>query len=181
LTVERPIEIQFEGFHGDGYVEQIDASPSDFRTEVAAAMRKFPTEIKSMFFFGEVLEEAAAAELTRLIGRGHLVITTIHARDIISSIEMLVSFAEQGGERYARQLIGTNLLAVVHQQLVNRRPVINAVRINETMKNIICNSDTNLFMLSNELDLVKRQKYGRRASDRADPTGANATSKRTVA
>lgn len=181
LTVERPVEIQFEGFHGEGYVEQIDASSSDFRTEVAAAMRKFPTEIKSMFFFGEVLEESGAAELTRLIGRGHLVITTIHARDIISSIEMLVSFAEQGGESYARQLIGTNLLAVVHQQLANRRPVINAVRINETMKNIICNSDTNLFMLSNELDLVKRQKYGRRATDRADGTGGTAGARRTAA
>lgn len=168
LTVEDPVEFPLEGFHGDGFVEQIDAGANGFQREVTAAMRQFPAEIRSMFLFGEVLEGDSAAELTRLIARGHLVITTIHARDIISAIEMLVSFAEKGGERYARQLIGANLLCVVHQQLINRKPVVNAIRINETMRNIICNDATNLFMLANAIDLDKRQKFNRRATDRAD-------------
>lgn len=166
LTLESPVECAFEGFHGAGYVEQIDASETGFKLEVATAMRKFPAEIKSMFFFGEVIEESAASELTRLIGRGHLVITTIHAKDTIRAIEMLVSLAEGGGEKFARQLIGGNLLAVLHQQLINRRPVTTATRINEAMKNIISNSEANLFMLSSEIDLAKRQKFNRRTSDR---------------
>ena len=166
LTLESPVECAFEGFHGAGYVEQIDASSTGFRLEVASAMRKFPAEIKSMFFFGEVIEENAAAELTRLIGRGHLVITTIHAKDTIRAIELLVSLAERGGEKFARQLIGGNLLAVLHQQLIARRPVIAATRINEAMKNIISNSEANLFMLSSEIDLAKRQKMNRRSTDR---------------
>jgi Tfp pilus assembly pilus retraction ATPase PilT len=167
LTLESPVECAFEGFHGAGYVEQIDASATGFKLEVATAMRKFPAEIKSIFFFGEVIEETAAAELTRLIGRGHLVITTIHAKDTIRAIEMLVSLAEGGGEKFARQLIGGNLQAVLHQQLVNRKPVVTATRINEAMKNIISNSEANLFMLSSEIDLAKRQKFNRRSSDRS--------------
>ena len=166
LAVESPIERDFEGFHGDGYAEQIDASNTGFEVEVASAMRKFPSEIRSIFFFGEVIEKQAASELTRLIGRGHLVITTIHARDTIRAIEMLVALAEQGGETNARQLIGANLLAVVHQQLVNRKPIATTVRINEAMKNIICNQDAKLFLLTNEIDLAKRQVRNRRATDR---------------
>lgn len=168
LAIESPVECSFEGFHGNGYVEQIDASVTGFKSEVATAMRKFPAEIKSMFYFGEVIEEVAAAELTRLIGRGHLVITTIHSKDVIRAIEMLVALSERGGETYARQLIGGNLLAVVHQQLVNRKPVVTSIRINEAMKNIISNNEANLFLLSNEIDMAKRQKFARRASDRVE-------------
>ena len=161
LTVESPVECVFEGFHGDGYVEQVDATATGFKYEVASAMRKFPAETRSMFYFGEVLDGDAAAELARLIGRGHLVITTIHAKDIISAIEMLVAFAERGGETYARQLIGGSLRAVVHQRLQNRKPIVNFVRSNDAIKNIISNPSTPLSQLANELDLAKRQELSR--------------------
>lgn len=156
LTVESPIECLFEGFHNNGYVEQVDATLTGFKHEVCTAMRKFPSRAGSMFYFGEVLEEEAAAELVRLIGRGHLVITTIHAKDIIRAVEMLVAFAERGGETYARQMVGQNLRAVIYQRLQNKKPVVSCFKANDTIKNVICNPSTPLYQLANEIDMVKR-------------------------
>ncbi len=156
LTVESPIECVFEGFHNNGYVEQVDATLTGFKYEVCTAMRKFPSRAGSMFYFGEVLEEEAAAELVRLIGRGHLVITTIHAKDIIRAVEMLVAFAERGGETYARQMIGQNLRAVIYQRLQNGKPIVNCFKANDTIKNVICNTSTPLYLLANEIDMVRR-------------------------
>jgi len=158
LTVESPIEVEFEGFHGNGYVEQVDATATGFKYEVASAMRKFPAGTRSMFYFGEVLDENAAAELARLIGRGHLVITTIHAKDLISAIEMLVAFAERGGETYARQLIGGNLRAIIHQRLQQGKPVVSVLKANDAIKNIIASTTTPLSQLANEVDMAKRQQ-----------------------
>jgi type II secretory ATPase GspE/PulE/Tfp pilus assembly ATPase PilB-like protein len=80
LTVESPIEVDIEGFHGEGYVEQVDATNTGYAYEVQSAMRKFPAATRSMFLFGEVLEQTAAAELARLVPRGNLVLATIHAK-----------------------------------------------------------------------------------------------------
>lgn len=166
LTVESPIECVFEGFHGKGFVEQVDASITGFKYEVSSAMRKFPAETRSMFFFGEVLEEVAAAELARLIGRGHLVITTIHAKDIVPAVEMIVAFAERGGEIYARQLIGGNLRAIMHQRLQNGKPIVKCYKATETMRNIIANPNAPLANINNEFDLAHRQQAQRRTAGR---------------
>ena len=157
LTVESPPERELEGFHGEqGYCEQVDASASGFKYEVASAMRKFPAETRSMFFFGEVLDEEAAAELTRLIGRGHLVITTIHSATMEQAIEMLIAFAERGGETYARRLIGQNLRAVIHQRLQNQRPTVNCFRVTPAASKIISDSSANLSTLATEIDQQRR-------------------------
>ncbi|WP_346769575.1 ATPase, T2SS/T4P/T4SS family [Cupriavidus oxalaticus] len=106
LTVESPVEKELEGFHGDGYCEQVDATNTGFKSEVASAMRKFPAETRSMFFFGEVLDEEAAAELARLIGRGHLVITTIHSATMEQAIEMLIALPSEAAKLTRAALSG---------------------------------------------------------------------------
>lgn len=157
LTVEAPIERDIEGFHGtEGYCEQVDATDTGFKYEVASAMRKFPAETRSMFLFGEVLDEEAAAELVRLIGRGHLVITTIHSATMLQGIEMLIAFAERGGETYARRLIGQNLRAVIHQRLKNQRPVVECFKVTSAASKIIGDPSANLNTLATEIDNQKR-------------------------
>lgn len=155
LTAESPVEVELEGFHGKGYVEQIDVSEAGYREEIASAMRKFPAATRSMFFFGEVIEPEGAAELVRLIGRGHLVITTIHAKDEMTAIVMLVAFAERGGETYARQLIGSNLKAVIHQKLVSGQPKIQCFKANDQVKNTISNATVSLETMSTAISQIK--------------------------
>jgi len=155
-TVEAPIEVDFEGFHGDGYVEQIDATNTGYAYEVETAMRKFPAATRSMFYFGEVLGEDAAAELARLVPRGNLVFTTIHAKSPEDGIRMLVALAERGGESYARELLASGLKAVVHQKIQKGRPVVQYFKVTEQMRNVIADSKVPLSQLRTAIDQQSR-------------------------
>ncbi|MDR6398066.1 ATPase, T2SS/T4P/T4SS family [Herbaspirillum seropedicae] len=159
LEVSSPIENMIEGFHGEGYVEQVDATENGYKYEVESAMRKFPAETRNMFFFGEILEEQAAAEVVRLAGRGQLVITTIAGRNPTEMIKLLVTFAERGGETRARELLGANLRAVVHQKLVNHKPVATGVKVDEAMRNLISGSEplTQLTAAIDQIDRASKQ------------------------
>jgi len=154
--VEAPIEVDFEGFHGDGYLEQIDATNTGYAYEVETAMRKFPAATRSMFYFGEVLGEDAAAELARLVPRGNLVFTTIHAKSPEDGIRMLVALAERGGETYARELIASGLKAVVHQRIQKGRPVVQYFKLTEQMLNIISDPNVALTQLRGAIDQASR-------------------------
>ncbi|SEI14529.1 ATPase, T2SS/T4P/T4SS family [Paraburkholderia hospita] len=157
LGVESPVEVEFEGFHGEGYLEQVDATLMGYKYEVENAMRKFPAATRSMFMFGEVLGQDAAAELVRLGPRGHLVMTTIHADSPESGIKMLITLAERGGESYARQLLGSSLRAVVHQKLQRGKPVVQCFKVDEMIRNVISNPDVPLSNLASAIDQAKRQ------------------------
>ncbi|NIF40152.1 hypothetical protein F3J14_04390 [Burkholderia sp. Tr-862] len=157
LGVESPVEVEFEGFHGDGYFEQVDATSMGYKYEVETAMRKFPAATRSMFMFGEVLGQDAAAELVRLAPRGHLVLTTIHADSPETGIKMLLTLAERGGESYARQLLGSSLRAVVHQKLQRGKPVVQCLKVDEQIRNILSNPEASLSNLTSAIDQAKRQ------------------------
>ncbi|KND62307.1 Type IV fimbrial assembly, ATPase PilB [Candidatus Burkholderia verschuerenii] len=157
LGVESPVEVEFEGFHGEGYFEQVDATAMGYKYEVETAMRKFPAATRSMFMFGEVLGQDAAAELVRLAPRGHLVLTTIHADSPESGIRMLLTLAERGGESYARQLLGSSLRAVVHQKLQRGKPVVQCFKADDVIRNVIGNPETSLSNLASAIDQAKRQ------------------------
>lgn len=157
LAVESPIEVEFEGFHGDGYLEQVDATNMGYRYEVETAMRKFPAATRSMFMFGEVLGQDAAAELVRLAPRGHFVTTTIHGESPEAAIKMLITLAERGGESYARQLLGTSLRGVLHQRLVRGQPVVQCFKVTDMIRNVIGNPDTSLANLTNAIDQARRE------------------------
>jgi Tfp pilus assembly pilus retraction ATPase PilT len=157
LGVESPVEVEFEGFHGEGYFEQVDATAMGYKYEVETAMRKFPAATRSMFMFGEVLGQDAAAELVRLAPRGHLVMTTIHADSPESGIKMLLTLAERGGESYARQLLGSSLCAVVHQKLQRGKPIVQCFKVDDMIRNVIANPDTPLSNLTSAIDQAKRE------------------------
>ncbi|MEX3960177.1 ATPase, T2SS/T4P/T4SS family [Trinickia sp. EG282A] len=157
LCVESPIEVEFEGFHGEGYLEQVDATLMGYKYEVETAMRKFPAATRSMFMFGEVIGQDAAAELVRLAPRGNLAATTIHADSPESGIKMLITLAERGGESYARQLLGSSLRAVVHQRMVRGKPMVQCFKVDDMIRNVISHSETSLSNLTSAIDQAKRQ------------------------
>ncbi|CCD28938.1 Putative type II secretion system protein E [Candidatus Glomeribacter gigasporarum BEG34] len=157
LTVESPVEVEFEGFHGAGYIEQVDATQMGYKYEVETAMRKFPAAMRSLFYFGEVLEERSAAELVRLAPRGNLVITTIHGKSPEDAIRMLIALAERGGETYARQLLGSSMRAVVHQRLMRGQALVDCFKAIEPIRNVIANPNVSLSNLHATIDQAKRE------------------------
>lgn len=154
LTVEDPPEYNIRGFHGDnGYCEQLDVTEMGFEKGLEISLRCFPSKNSSMLFFGEVRDKSAAAELLRIAVDGHLVITTLHAKDIQSAITRLLSLASNDGEDEARYLLSQSLRLVVHQQIDDgNRVKLTALEIDQTAASIIRNKNTEM----NLADAIRR-------------------------
>ncbi|MFL9611137.1 ATPase, T2SS/T4P/T4SS family [Methylobacillus sp. Pita2] len=156
LTVEDPPEYDLRGFVGeDGYCEQLDVTEIGFEKGLEISLRSFPSKNSSMLFFGEVRSKAAAAELLRIAVDGHLVITTLHAKDIPSAITRLISMASNDGEDEARYLLAQSLKLVIHQQIDEQNIVkLEALDVDSTASSIIRNPQAEM----NLTDCIRRTK-----------------------
>lgn len=146
LTVEDPPEFIIRGHHGEnGYCEQMDASEIGYDNALSRSLRCFPSNTNSMLFFGEIRQANTAAELLRIAINGHLVITTIHAKDIVSSLQRLLTMASSDGEDEARFLLSSSLRLAVNQHLENGILQVKALECDQTVASIIQNNrDLNL-------------------------------------
>ena len=129
LAVEDPPEFNLGGFHGKGYCESMDATTKGYEDTLVDALRCFPGGEPAMLLYGEVRAAATASELLRVGIDGHLVISTIHSKDIATALSRLQSLAEKDGERNALRLMADSLKMIVHQKIISgpgERPVFQA-------------------------------------------------------
>lgn len=127
IAVEDPPEFPLEGFHGQGYCESMDASDRGYTSTLVDALRCFPSGNPAMLLYGEVREAPAASELLRVGIDGHLVFSTVHAKDIQTALMRLISLAEKDGETDPYGLLASSLKIIAHQRIV-QGPDGNAVR-----------------------------------------------------
>lgn len=118
IAVEDPPEFPLEGFHGDGYCESMDASSRGYTSTLVDALRCFPSGNPAMLLYGEVREAPAASELLRVGIDGHLVFSTVHAKDIQTALMRLISLAEKDGETDPYGLLASSLKIIAHQRIV---------------------------------------------------------------
>lgn len=118
IAVEDPPEFPLEGFHGQGYCESMDASDRGYTSTLVDALRCFPSGNPAMLLYGEVREAQAASELLRVGIDGHLVFSTVHAKDIETSLMRLISLAEKDGETDPYGLLASSLKIIAHQRIV---------------------------------------------------------------
>lgn len=140
LCVEDPPENNLEGFHGlAGYAEQMDASDIGYEQALVEALRCFPAGRPSMLLLGEIRSKDEAYEAMQAALDGHLVITTMHAKDIISGLSRLASLAGAAGEKDTRAMLASGLSLVLHQSLANNSPRISALKFNQIASAIVQN------------------------------------------
>jgi general secretion pathway protein E len=85
LTIEDPVEYEIEGINQI----QIDkAHGLDFATGVRSMLRLDPDDL----MVGETRDSETAASAVRAAISGHSVLTTIHARDVVSGVTALRNF-----------------------------------------------------------------------------------------
>lgn len=118
IAVEDPPEFPLEGFHGEGYCESMDASGRGYTSTLVDALRCFPSGNPAMLLYGEVREAPAASELLRVGIDGHLVFSTVHAKDIQTALMRLISLAEKDGETDPYGLLASSLKIIAHQRIV---------------------------------------------------------------
>lgn len=124
LTLENPPELPLHGVVGEGdrmgICIQTDVRAGHFGEALRGAVRCYPTQGNSILFVGEVRDPETAAEALRIAINGHLVVTSIHGGDVISSLRRLMSLAMsyQGmGDMEARNVLSTAFRMIIHQKL----------------------------------------------------------------
>lgn len=139
LTVEDPIELELDGYHGQGRCVQTDLSafkkaystieeqgiPSDSEAYCLAtkgALRSFPAGTKgaSLLLLGEIRDGATAAEVLRQANNGSLILTTLHADDPQTAMSRLAAMGQvELGPTVARDLLASAMRVVIHQRLID--------------------------------------------------------------
>lgn len=127
-TFEDPVELPLQGAWGSGGLciqRQFDRPCGGTQQSAAmeAAMRQYPAIGScTMLFIGEITEGNSAVEAMKAAANGHLVVATIHGRDIEAALRRIVVLAcgELGSmsEQSVRAMLGEVLRGVVHQRLV---------------------------------------------------------------
>ena len=162
LCVENPPEYILEGFHGDvgGYCEQMDATECGYSAALVTALRCFPTGRPGILMLGEIRDSEEAAELIQIALDGHLVITTLHANDIISGLTRLIGLASKDSqsEDSTRAMLAASLRTVVHQRLINGSAHMTLFDVTDRASAILMNGA--LHSLQDEL-LLQRKAVSR--------------------
>lgn len=105
LTVEDPVEYRLPGINQVQVNEKIDL---DFSRVLRSALRQDP----DIVLVGEMRDQETAQIGLRAAMTGHLVLSTLHTNDAVSSPVRLI---DMGAPRY---MVAMSLLAVVAQRLV---------------------------------------------------------------
>lgn len=149
-TLEDPPEFLIEGHIGtNGYCEQIDITGQPLTTVQEMLLRIFPAKDRSMLLYGEVRSAAAAADLLRTAINGHLVIATVHAKDVITALQRLTSMASNDGSHEAYVLLAMALKLVFHQRLELDIPQVTILENTQRVANLIQKGD--LQMLNDDV------------------------------
>jgi type IV pilus assembly protein PilB len=107
ITIEDPVEYQLEG------INQVHINPSIGLT-FAAGLRSILRQDPNIVMVGEIRDTETASIAVRASLTGHLVLSTLHTNDAISTVMRL---QDMGVEPY---LTASSMIGVVAQRLVRR-------------------------------------------------------------
>ena len=104
ITVEDPIEMNIEG------INQVQVN-SEIGMTFAAALRSILRQDPNVILIGEIRDSETAQIAVRSAITGHLVLSTIHTNNALSTIERLL---DMDVERY---LLSTSMVGIIAQRL----------------------------------------------------------------
>lgn len=107
ITIEDPVEYQLEG------INQIQVNPNVGMT-FAEGLRSILRQDPNIIMVGEIRDRETAEVAIRASLTGHLVLSTLHTNDALSTVARLI---DMGVEPF---LVATSLSGVVSQRLVRR-------------------------------------------------------------
>jgi type II secretory ATPase GspE/PulE/Tfp pilus assembly ATPase PilB-like protein len=107
MTLEEPVEYEIKGIQ---QTEIKDIGGVSFAEGIRSILRQDP----DIIFVGEVRDSETAQMAIRAAMTGHLVLTTLHANDSLSTIHRLDDLG------LSASMLMSNLLAIVSQRLVRR-------------------------------------------------------------
>lgn len=124
VTVEDVLEQPLEGIWGRGTCRQIrvdyetqDSRRFGFAGAVRRAYRSLPATRPAVLYIGEVRDVETATEVIKAAANGMLVITTIHAGDVMSALMRLLALGQQSLGSAAADALAAGVRIVAHHSL----------------------------------------------------------------
>lgn len=121
VTIEDPPEMMLNGPRGKfGHCFQLKLGEKEtFGDALERAMRYTPKYI----LLGEIRRAHDASQALRAAISGHLVLTTIHAGNVVEAINSLLTLTARADDNvnFAREQLANGLAGVIHQRLITER------------------------------------------------------------
>src|SRR5881397_3851520 len=116
LTLENPIEFLHRDINCSVTQREIGTDTDDFRAGLRAAMRQDPDVV----LIGEMRDAEAIDTALKAAETGHLVISTLHTPDAVTTVSRIVSMFPPEEQEGARLRLCEALQSVVSQRLLPR-------------------------------------------------------------
>ena len=166
LTIEDPIEILHQDRASIVNQREIGQDAPDFLQALRAAMRQDPDVI----FLGEIRDPETVTAALQAAETGHLVISTLHTRDVTETVNRIIDFFEPSQQHQIRVSLANSLRGVVSQRLVPRVdsgglvPAIEVLVMNGRIRDLVIDAE-NTHMIK---DILKESGfYGMQTFDQA--------------
>jgi Tfp pilus assembly pilus retraction ATPase PilT len=152
-TIEDPPEFNFSSMVTKGFCIQIPIEENrTLGSYVRGALRSYPAgNCQKILFIGEIRDSETALEALRASANGLLVIATMHGRNIVASLERIISLSSSGSSREeASVLLSAGLSLCLHQVLDEKKGVNSSILVtNPTVKGAILQDK--IALLSSEI------------------------------
>jgi twitching motility protein PilT len=116
VTLENPIEFLHRDLNSSVTQREVGVDTDDFRAGLRAALRQDPDVV----LIGELRDAETVDIALKAAETGHLVISTLHTPDAVTTVTRLVSMFPPDEQELARTRLSEALQAVVSQRLLAR-------------------------------------------------------------
>lgn len=127
LTIEDPVELPLQGFYRNdeddskqGVCFQTSVDSDDIADEIKSSLRCYPSISNSILFLGEIRDSMMASEVLKIAANGHLVITTMHGADLLTSLRRFIGLASSHGnnrEEEVKTMFASVYRLMIHQTM----------------------------------------------------------------
>lgn len=127
LTIEDPVELPLQGFYPNDYDEdkqgvcfQTAIEGEEIFDMIKSALRCYPSTSNSILFLGEIRDAIMASEVLKIAANGHLVITTMHGGDLMTSLKRFIGLAISAGginEAEVKSMFASVFRLMIHQKM----------------------------------------------------------------
>ncbi len=116
LTIEDPIEYIFENRQSIFSQREIPTHTKSYHNALRASVR----ENADIVLIGEMRDYETVKAAIELAETGHLVLSTLHTRNAISTIDRILSLAKQDEAQHIRTMLSNQLIGVLSQTLMHK-------------------------------------------------------------
>ncbi|MBP8016671.1 PilT/PilU family type 4a pilus ATPase, partial [Candidatus Gracilibacteria bacterium] len=165
ITIEDPIEFNFRSNKCIINQREIGTHSKSFLRAIKSALREDPDVI----MVGEMRDPETISAALTLAETGHLVLSTLHTNDTVSSIDRIVDSFPAAAQSQIRTQLAMSLIGVVSQILLPKkdsstRVVVREVLFNnDAVKSLIIRGNTHqiysIIELSGQDGMILMDKY----------------------